>query len=35
MEAIQRTAVPALKVEIPTVVVAANTPNPFMGQQYL
>jgi hypothetical protein len=34
-EAIQRAAVPALQVEIPTVSASARTPNPSVGEECL
>jgi hypothetical protein len=35
MEAIQRAAVPALQVEIPTASATTSTPDPFVGEQSL
>jgi hypothetical protein len=34
-EVIQRAAVPALQVEIPTVSASARTPNPSVGEECL
>jgi hypothetical protein len=35
MKAIQRTVMPALQVEIPTMAVSASSPDPSMGEEGL